>query len=84
MRSKEQLSKRLGVFADSYGENSFVFKSGDMVFARANKCGTKWHVWYYTKHLQKDFDKLKEAMSAINEDFIEWWENRAIHETVAS
>ena len=51
-----------------------------MVFARANKCGSKWHVWYYTKHLQKDFDKLKEAMSAINEEFINWYE---IHERTA-
>ena len=81
MRSKEQLSKRLGVFADLYGENSFVFKAGDMVFARANKCGNKWYVWYYTKHLQKDFGKLKEAMSNINEEFINWYE---IHERSAS
>ena len=81
MRSKEQLSKRLGVFAYLYGENSFVFKAGDMVFARANKCGSKWYVWYYTKHLQKDFSKLKEAMSAINEEFINWYE---IHERSAS
>ena len=81
MRSKEQLSKRLGVFADLYGENSFVFKAGDMVFARANKWGSKWYVWYYTKHLQKDFSKLKEAMSAINEEFINWYE---IHERSAS
>ena len=74
MRSKEQLSKRLGVFADLYGENSFVFKSADVVFARANKCGSKWYVWYYKKHLQKDFSKLKEAMSDINKEFVEWYE----------
>ena len=82
MCSKEQLSKRLGVFADAYGENSFVFKSGDMVFARMNKCGSKWYVWYYTKHLQKDFDKLREAMSAINEEFIKWWESFEVYERV--
>lgn len=79
MRSKVKLSKRLGVFADIYGENSFVFKTGDMVFARANKCGSKWYVWYYTKHLQKDFNKLREAMSNINKEFISWWESREIH-----
>jgi len=77
------ICKRLGVFADSYGDNSFVFKSGDMVFARANKCGDKWYVWYYTKHLQKDFEKLRDAMSAINEEFIGWWETREIHKATA-
>lgn len=62
-------SNRIGVFADSYIENSFVIRNADMVYARINKIGTKWIVWFYKKHLQKDFEKLRDAISCVNEDF---------------
>ena len=65
--------KRLGVYTDIYAENSFIVKNAVMVFARINKVGDKWHVWYYKSHLQKDFKKLREALSTINNDFIEWY-----------
>lgn len=65
--------KRLGVFTDIYAENSFIVKNATMVFARINKIGDKWHVWYYKSHLQKDFLKLRDALSVVNKDFINWF-----------
>lgn len=75
-------NNRLGVFADAYGENSFILKTRDMVFARVNKCG-KWHVWFYKKHIQKDFDKLRDALSVVNDEFIKWWGNE-VHKRTTS
>lgn len=82
MCSEERLlgNRRLGVFSDYFAENSFIVKTAERTFARINKVEGKWRVWYYTKHLQKDFDKLKEALYAVNQDFIKWWENREVYE----
>ena len=69
-------SNRIGVFADSYIENSFVVRNADMVYARINKIGAKWVVWFYKKHLQKSFEKLRDAISCINDDFIDWYRSK--------
>jgi hypothetical protein len=63
--------KRLGVFNDELFENSFIIATSEMVFARINKIGDLWCVWYYTKHYQKNFSKIREALSDINETFID-------------
>ena len=69
-------NRRLGIFADTYSENSFVLRNAETVFARINKIGSKWVVWFYKKHLQKEFCKLKEAVAYVNEDFINWVGNK--------
>lgn len=43
-----------------------------MVFVRINKIGSKWVVWFYKKHLQKEFEKLRDAVTYVNNDFISW------------
>lgn len=65
--------RRLGIFTDIYAENSFIAKNGSAVFARINKIGDKWYVWYYKLHLQKTFLKLREALASVNKDFINWY-----------
>ena len=64
---------KLGIFADIYSENSFILKNAEMVFARINKINEKWIVWLYTKHIQKDFEKLREAIAYTNEQFINYY-----------
>lgn len=78
MYSKERYlgTRRLGIFADLYSENTFILKNSEEVFARINKIGNKWVVWFYKKHLQKEFEKLKEAIAYVNEEFIGWIEER--------
>jgi hypothetical protein len=62
--------KRLGVFLDDVEEDSFIIATSEMVYARINKIGSLWCVWYYTKHVQKNYTKIKEALTDINEQFI--------------
>ena len=62
--------KRLGVFLDDILEDSFTVATSEKVYARINKIGSLWCVWYYTKHMQKNYSKIKEALSDINERFI--------------
>lgn len=64
---------RLGIFADPYSEDSFILRNSEIVFARINKIGSRWVVWFYTKHLQKTFEKLREAISYTNEQFIDYY-----------
>ena len=64
---------RLGIFADTYSDDSFILKNAEMVFARINKIGSKWVVWFYTKHLQKSFDKLREAITYTNNEFVDYY-----------
>ena len=64
------MTARLNIYADVYADNSFVIKAGDDVFARLNLIREKWVVWYYTLHAQKEFMKLKDALSAINNEYI--------------
>lgn len=73
MYSREQYlgTRRLGIFADLYSENTFILKNSKEVFARINKIGNKWIVWFYKKHLQKEFCKLRDALSYANTEFIE-------------
>lgn len=66
-------SSRIGVFTDAYIENSFVVSNSDMVFARITKIGTKWVVWFYKLHIQKEFEKLREAVTYVNQKFITWY-----------
>ena len=64
---------RLGVFVDSYIDNSFIVKNSKEVFARINKINDAWYVWFYKSHTQKQFNKLKEALHEINSIFIKWY-----------
>ncbi len=66
---------RLGIFADSYTENSFVIRTAEMVFARINQINGKWYVWFYRSHLQKKFDKFRDALFAVNEKFKNWYKD---------
>jgi len=63
--------KKLGVFPDCIVENSFIVGNDSFVFARINKIGKFWVVWYYTEHTQKEFERLKEALADINNLFLE-------------
>lgn len=67
---------RIGVFADLYVENSFIARNSDIVFARVNKINDKWVVWFYTAHLQKTFDKFRDALSCINRTFVRWYREK--------
>ena len=62
--------KRLGVFNDELFEDSFIIATSERVFARINKINNLWCVWYYTKHLQRNFSKIREALFDVNETFI--------------
>lgn len=61
---------RLGIFCDEFSENTFIFKSEDKVFARADFVNDKWHVWFYTKHIQISYESLREAIVGINRRFL--------------
>lgn len=63
---------RLYVFNDDLMENSFIVTTSELVFARINQICGKWIVWYYTKHLQEDFVKLKDALRKIDGEFLKY------------
>ena len=63
-------ANRLGIFNDEFSENAFVIATGEKVFARINLIEGKWCVWFYTKHLQRNFDKLRDALSSIDDKFL--------------
>lgn len=63
-------ANRLGIFNDEFCENAFVIATGEKVFARINFIDGNWCVWFYTKHLQKNFDKLRDALSSVDEEFL--------------
>ena len=67
---------RLRLYADIYSENSFIGMTSNGTFARINFINGKWVVWYYTKHLQKTFRKIKEALKDMNSEFIAWYRMR--------
>ncbi len=62
--------RQLYIYNDNFSQNAFIFKTVSKVFARVNKIGNLWCVWFYKKHLQKNFTNLKEAISDVNETFI--------------
>ena len=64
--------KRLKIFSDIYFENSFMVSTSELTFARINKIENLWCVWFYTKHLQRNFKKLKEALNNIQEEFVKF------------
>lgn len=64
-------NKRLMVFNDELFEDSFIIATSERVYARINKIKDLWCVWFYTKHLQRNFLKIRDALSDINETFIE-------------
>lgn len=64
---------RLGIFADSYAKNSFVLRTAEIVFARVNQINGKWCVWFYRSHLQKNFDRLRDALTAVDDNFKMWY-----------
>lgn len=64
-------NKRLMVFNDELFDNSFIIATSERVYARINKIKGLWCVWFYTKHLQRNFSKIRDALSDINETFIE-------------
>ena len=66
----QQNNKRLMVFNDELFEDSFIVSTSERVFARINKINDLWCVWYYTKHLQRNFLKIRDALFDINETFI--------------
>lgn len=68
-------NSRLTVLNDSYVENSFILRTSDKVFARVNFINDRWCVWYYTKHIQKTFEKLREALADVNEEFVAWYKD---------
>lgn len=47
-----------------------------MVFARVNQINGKWYVWFYKNHFQKRFDKLRDALYAVDEGFKNWYRNK--------
>ena len=63
-------NKHLGVFNDELFENSFIIATSERVFARINRIGNLWCVWFYSKHCQKNYSKIRDALSDINETFI--------------
>lgn len=67
---------RLYIFNDIFADNGFIVKTKDSVFARVNKVGKAWMVWYYKFHFQKDFPKLREALADVDKRFIDWYRNR--------
>lgn len=71
---RKNFNKRIGVYADELQENAFIVGNSDITFARINKIGNLWCVWYYTKHLQKNFNKLKNSLIDINQEFIKYVE----------
>lgn len=66
-------NSRLGIFADSYAENSFVLRTAETVIARINQINGKWCVWFYKSHLQKNFEKLRDALAAVDRNFKDWF-----------
>ncbi len=69
---REITDSRLKIFNDCLFENGFIVKTSELTFARINKIGKNWCVWFYTEHYQKNFEKLKEALSFINSEFIKY------------
>ena len=67
---KQNNNKRLEVFNDELIENSFIIATSERVFARINKIGNLWCVWFYTRHYQKNFSKIRDALSVVNDTFI--------------
>lgn len=64
--------RKLGIFADIYTEDCFIIRNSEMVFARINRIGNKWVVWFYKYHFQAKFDKMKDALTYVNTYFIKW------------
>ena len=65
-------NNRLGIFQDTSVETSFVIRNSELVFARLDNINGKWVAWFYTKHLQKEFGKMKDALAGINDEFISY------------
>lgn len=66
--------KRLGVFVDLDYENSFIIKTSELVFARANKVGDKWLLWLYPHKLQKTYSKFRDLLISVDRYFKEYTE----------
>lgn len=69
---------RLYVFSDEIQNNSFIVTTSEQVFARINQISGKWIVWYYTKHLQEEFLKLKEALIRVDEEFVNFLQGKQV------
>lgn len=44
-----------------------------MTFARVNRIGGQWCVWYYTRHLQETFPRLRDALAKVEEEYISFY-----------
>lgn len=66
------INKRIGVYPDELMENSFIVENSDLTFARINKIGNLWCVWFYTKHLQRTYSKLRDSLIDINKEFVDY------------
>lgn len=64
-------SLRLGIFSDNFSEDTFICKNSSGVFARVNRIGETWCVWYYTHHIQRNYRTLRDAVRDINSRFLD-------------
>ena len=69
-------NRRLEIVPEETMENSFVIENSEITFAKVYKVGSKWCCWYIKKHVMKYFEKLKEAIVDVNE---QWRKYIAIH-----
>ena len=67
---------RLCIYRDEFISDGFMAGTSEMTFARLNPIDGRWCVWLYTKHLQKTFGKLREALADINDEFVAWYRSR--------
>ena len=62
-------NRRLEVIPEETMDNSFVVGNSEITFAKVYKVNSKWCCWYTKKHLMKYFNKLKEALADVNEQW---------------
>jgi hypothetical protein len=66
---------RICVYTDAFAENSFTIKTTEIVFARLNKIGKKWYVWFYPYKFQKEYLKIRDALHGIEQSFIQYFKS---------
>ena len=69
---------RLCIFKD-ISESSFLIGTSETIFARVNKIGCKWYVWYYINHLQSSFYHIKDVLREINQQFKRYYKAYAVY-----
>lgn len=68
---------RLYIYNDAYCNEGFVIKTSELTFARVNHIEGKWRIWYYTRHLQEDFVKFKDALRKIETEFVKYFRGKS-------